>query len=65
MVFGQDLVFGSLMKELKYFELNVVTFPDGQFCKGTLYAIAGDNLGSRNSGCFTDNFSKSTYFCRY
>ncbi|KAI2645908.1 hypothetical protein H4Q32_025254 [Labeo rohita] len=45
-------------------ELNGVTFPDGQLCKGTLYAIAGDNLGSHKIGGFTENFSKSTY-CSY
>lgn len=63
--FGQDLVFGSLVKDLKDLELNGVNLPDGQVCKGTLCAIAGDNLGSHNIGGFTENFSKSSHFCRY
>lgn len=50
---------------MKDLELNGVTLPDGQLCKGTLYAIACDNLGSHNIGGFTENFSKSAYFCRY
>lgn len=63
--FGQDLVFGSLVKDLKELELNGVTLRDGQLYKGTLYAIAGDNLGSHNIGGFTENFSKSSHFGRY
>lgn len=63
--FGQDLVFGSLVKDLKELELNGVTLPDGQLYKGTLCAIAGDNMGSHNIGGFTENFSKSSHFCRY
>lgn len=42
-----------------------VTLLDGQLCKGTPCAIAGDNLGSHNIGGFTVNFCKSSYFCRY
>ncbi len=34
--FGQDLVFGSLVKDLKDLELNGVILPDGQLFKGTL-----------------------------
>lgn len=63
--FGQDLVFGSLVKDLKGLELNGVALLDDQLCKGTLCAIAGDNLGSHNIGGFTENFSKSSHFCRY
>ncbi len=55
-------MFGSLMKDIKDCELNGVTFPDGQLCKGNLYAIAGDNMGSHNIGSFTENFRKSAYF---
>lgn len=58
-------MFGSLLKDLKDLELNGVSLPDGQVCKGTLCAIAGDNLGSHNIGGFTENFSKSSHFCRY
>lgn len=38
---------------------------DGQVYRGTLYAIAGDNLGSHNVGGFSENSSKSTHFCRF
>ncbi|XP_043463963.1 uncharacterized protein LOC122499583 isoform X1 [Leptopilina heterotoma] len=31
----------------------------------SLVAVLGDNLGSSEIGCFTKNFSKSTYFCRF
>lgn len=63
--FGQDLVFGSYVKDLKDLELNGVSLPDSQLCMGTLCAIAGDNLGSHNTGGFAENFSKSSHFCRY
>ena len=39
--FGQDVVFGSLVKDLNDPELNELTLPEGQLCKGTLCAIAG------------------------
>lgn len=38
---------------------------DQSVIKGTLYCIAGDNLGSHCIGGFTENFSQSSYFCRY
>ncbi len=61
MYFGQDLVMGSLVKDLKDLELNGVTLSDGNVYKGALCAIAGDNLGSYN----IEYFSKSSHFCRY
>lgn len=63
--FGQDLVFGSLIKDLKDLETSGITMPDGKTFKGTVCAIAGDNLGSHCIGGFTENFSKSLHFCRY
>lgn len=57
--FGQGL-FVSLFKYLKDLELNGVTLPDSQPCKGTLYAIAGDNLVSHNIGS-----SQNLHFCRH
>lgn len=63
--FGQDLVMGTLVNDLKDLELNGVTLPDGKVYKGTLCAIAGDNLGSHNLGGFVENFSRSSHFCRY
>lgn len=63
--FGQDLVMGHLVKDLKNLEVSGIDLPDGTVCKGTLCAIAGDNLGSHNIGGFVENFSKSQHFCRY
>lgn len=63
--FGQDLVMGQLVKDLKDLESNGVVLPDGQIRKGILHAIAGDNLGSHGIGGFLKNFSKSVNFCRY
>ena len=37
----------------------------GIVLNGSLVAIAGDNLGSHSIGGFLENFSRSTYFCRY
>ncbi len=62
--FGQDLVMGSLVKDLKDLELNGVTLSDGNVYKGTSCAIAGDNLGSHSIGGFVEYFSKSSHFVR-
>jgi len=42
-----------------------VVISDGTVIKGSLVAIAGDNLGSHSVGGFLENFSRSNYFCRY
>ncbi len=63
--FGQDLVFATLVNDLKDLEENGVVLADGKLHKGTLCAIAGDNLGSHCIGGFVENFSKSNNFCRY
>ncbi len=63
--FGQDLVLGRLVKDLKELEKSGIVLPDGQVCKGILHAICGDNLGSHNIGGFFENFSTSIHFCRY
>lgn len=63
--FGQDLVFAILLKDLKDLEENGVELADGKVHKGTLCAIAGDNLGSHYIGGFVENSSKSKNFCRY
>lgn len=63
--FGQDLVMGTIVNDLKDLELNGVTLSDGKVYKGTLCAIAGDNLGSHNIVGFVENFSRSSHFCRY
>lgn len=63
--FGQELVMGPLVKYLKNLEVCGIDLPDGTVCKGTLYAIASDNLGSHNLGGFVENFSRRLNFCRY
>ncbi|KAL0148647.1 hypothetical protein M9458_055974, partial [Cirrhinus mrigala] len=63
--FGQDLVFATLVQDLKDLEENGVLLADGKVHKGTLCAIAGDNLGSHYIGGFVENFSRSNHFCRF
>lgn len=63
--FGQDLVMGPLVKDLKNLEVSGTDMPDGTVCKATLCAIAGDNLGFHKIGGFVENSSKSQHFCRY
>lgn len=62
--FGQEKVFTTLVTDLRDLEVNGIATLDGQV-KGTLCAIAGDNLGSHNIGGFLENFSRSTHFCRF
>ncbi|KAG9276085.1 hypothetical protein AMEX_G8349 [Astyanax mexicanus] len=62
--FGHDKVFSPLLSDIKELETNgLVIF--GNVVKATVFCIAGDNLGSHNIGGFIENFSTSTYFCRY
>lgn len=63
--FGQELLMGRMVKELKDLESNGVVLPDGQVRKGMLHAIAADNLGSHGIGGRLENFSLSVNFCRY
>lgn len=62
--FGIDKVFSELLADLKSLETGGINV-DGETVKGGLYCIAGDNLGSHFIGGFTENFSRSVYFCRY
>ncbi|KAJ4930856.1 hypothetical protein JOQ06_025159 [Pogonophryne albipinna] len=54
-----------MLVDLKDLEENGIVTTDGDMVKGALYCIAGDNLGSHGIGGFTENFSRSKYFCRY
>lgn len=63
--FGQEIVFNRLIKDLKDLEDSGIVLKDGKVIKGALCAIAGDNLGSHGIGGFLENFSRSTYFCRF
>nr|XP_020467541.1 uncharacterized protein LOC109966765 [Monopterus albus] len=62
--FGSAKVFSEMLVDLKHLEENGITI-GGETIKGALYCIAGDNLGSHSIGGFTENFSRSQYFCRY
>ncbi len=62
--FGVAKIFSELLADLKSLETDGINV-DGQTVKGGLYCIAGDNLGSHCIGWFTENFSRSKYFCRY
>ncbi|KAK0140164.1 hypothetical protein N1851_022918 [Merluccius polli] len=62
--FGHAKVFSELLADLKELEENGIVLSD-ETVKGTLYYIGGDNLVSHCIGGFTENFSRSQYFCRY
>ncbi|XP_067281113.1 uncharacterized protein [Pseudorasbora parva] len=62
--FGHDTIFSRLIADLKDLEDNGITVA-AEKVKGTVFCIAGDNLGSHSIGGFTENFSFSEYFCRY
>ncbi len=63
--FGQQQVFQPLLSDLKDMEEFGIVLGNGETVKGTVIAIVGDSLGSHCIGGFTENFSKSTHFCRY
>ncbi|KAL1268697.1 hypothetical protein QQF64_034060 [Cirrhinus molitorella] len=63
--FGQEKIFSPLVADLKDIEELGFETKDGSNLKGALIAISGDNLGSHCIGGFTENFSRSIYFCRY
>ena len=62
--FGAAKVFSELSADLKSLETDGINV-DGETVKGGLCCIAGHNLGSHCIGGFTENFSRSQYFCRY
>jgi len=63
--FGQEKVFSTLVSDLKEMEENGIEYGAEEKIKASVIAITGDNLGSHSIGGFTENFSKSTHFCRY
>ncbi|XP_036436901.1 uncharacterized protein LOC118815075 [Colossoma macropomum] len=62
--FGHINVFSTMLSDIKELETNGLVI-SGHVVKATVFCIAGDNLGSHNIGGFTEDFSASTYFCRY
>lgn len=63
--FGHDLVMGQLVKDLKDIEVSGIQLSSGEIRKAIVCAIAGDNLGSHAIGGFVENFSISSFFCRF
>ena len=63
-LFGVERVFARLISDLQDVELNGVDVGH-MVLKGSIVAIAGDNLGSHFIGGFTENFSTGEFFCRY
>nr|XP_055048292.1 uncharacterized protein LOC129433654 [Misgurnus anguillicaudatus] len=63
--FGHAKVFSEFLGDLKELEENGIVTSHKTVVRGTLYCIAGDNLGSHCIGGFSENFSCSQYFCRY
>ncbi|CAI5687008.1 unnamed protein product [Oreochromis niloticus] len=63
--FGHANVFSELLTDLKELEENGIVTSDKTVVKGTLFCIAGDNLGSDCIGGFCENFSRTHHFCRY
>lgn len=59
--FGHERVFSELVADMKDLEENGVALSDQSVVKGSLYCIAGGNLGSHSIGGFTENFSQSKY----
>ena len=48
--FGQEMVFSPLLKDLKDLEDSGIVLRDGKVTRGSVFAIAGDNLGSPDIG---------------
>ena len=63
--FKHEKVYGRVTQDLKKIEMLGIELPSGENVKGAVVFITGDNLGSHQLGEFIENFSCSTYFCRY
>lgn len=62
--FGHEAVFCRLISDLKKIEEEGVLV-DGEYIKGTIAMILGDNLGSHCVGGFVENFSSCNFVCRF
>jgi hypothetical protein len=63
--FGWNKVCERLVEDLKLLEKDGIQISATLNIKGTVFAVAGDNLGSHALGGFVENFSKTHNFCRY
>jgi len=59
---GQQQVFTPLLSDQGH---GGIVLENGETVRGTVIAIAGDNLGSHSIWGFTENFSKSRHFWCY
>jgi len=55
----------KLIQDLKDIEERGLEIMPNKTVRGTVSFISGDNLGSHSVGGYLENFSTSTYFCRY
>ena len=55
--------FQPLLKDLHLLETEGLDIGLGECIRGSVFAIAGDNLGSHWIGGFLTNFSTSGYSC--
>lgn len=62
--FDHKIVYGRIVRDLKKIESEGIRI-EGKNLKGSLVFIAGDSLGSHSLGGYTENFSKTPYFCRF
>ena len=63
--FGQRVIFGELMKDLRSLEDEGLELFDSTLVLAAVLAIVGDNLGSHCIGGFSENFRSNNYVCRY
>ncbi|KAJ8022794.1 hypothetical protein HOLleu_37787 [Holothuria leucospilota] len=58
------MVFSRFIEDLKYLEETGILLDTGEFLKGTLVSITGDNVGSHFIGGLCEGFN-AQYSCRY
>ncbi|KAK4882387.1 hypothetical protein RN001_005706 [Aquatica leii] len=64
--YGFSECFKLIMNDLHTLETEGITLNDKtKKIKGTVVAMAGDNLGNHQIGGYIENFSNNEYFCRY
>ena len=62
---NMESFFQPFLKDLHLLETEGLDIGLGECIRGSVFATAGDNLGSRWIGGFLTNFSTSGYSCRY
>lgn len=63
-VFGFPQIFKTIIDDIKILETTGLSINKQINLKGSLLAVAGDNLGSHQIGGYLQNFSMNNYFCR-